>query len=967
MTFRIRSKIPALFICIISFLAIVFTAPAFSADGKMNARVTKSYGKLPLSFVENKGQMDKRARFLIRGPRASAFFRNDGVTFDLWDASKKDRLNKKDMLNKAEPVKAPKPEKRQHAVLKLTFKGADPKCRVEGMDKLPGTTNYMIGNDKSKWHTDVPTYKGVIYKNVWRGIDVIYRGDRNQLKYDIRVNPRADIRKVQLRYDGAQKMWLDKKGTLHIKTAVTEFIEKVPGIYQEKDGKQIPVTGGYRLLDKKTVGFSVKDVDPSLPLVIDPASDLVYSTFLGGTGSQNGWGDTGLGIAVVSSGCAYVTGSTCSTDFPVKLGSYRTSNSGDVDVFIAKLNSSGNDLEYSTYIGGYSFDEGSRIAIDSAGCAYVVGSTSSNDFPTTPGAFDNTNANSDAFIVKLNHSGNALIYSTFLGAGNFKNDRGRDIAIDSSGCAYITGTTDAWTEFPTTPEAFDRTGSGGFVTKLNSTGTELIYSTLINEADPKAIAVDSSGCAYITGTVHHSAFPTTPGAFDTTYNSGVQVGDAFVTKLNALGTGLVYSTFLGGTPKAYSGDDYGEDIAIDSAGCAYVAGSTHCPDFPTTEGAYDRSLGFECDVFVTKFNPSGSGLEYSTFLGGSYYDYGYSIALDSSGCAFISGAPYSQDFPVTPGAYETSYNGDFDLFIAKFNASGSSLEYSTFIGGSGSGRYGHPPSIALDSSNCLYMVGCTESSDFPTTPGAFDTTSNGDHGDVFTMKFFISTHKPDMLIKMGGETSYAGLDIFNTDGTDQTKTQNASVDGTATYSFQVENAGNVDDSFTITGPVDEEGWIVRYYDPNTNDDITSQVTGSGWNSGVLTPGENNGIYATVRPDATVQHGSTRTMLITATSEADDTKIDVVKAVTTSIANRKPDLLIKPGTESIYTGTEIFNTDGSNQTKSMNAAPNQKVTYSFKVKNAGDTNDSFKITAPTGGSGWIVKYYDLSTNAEVTSQ
>ncbi|MHB1459347.1 MAG: DUF7948 domain-containing protein, partial [Armatimonadota bacterium] len=405
---------------------IFMSLPVLSTTQKTDARMAKAYGKLPLSFVENRGQMDKRARYVISGPRASAFFRNDGVTFDLWDASKKAKRDNK-------------PEMREHAVLKLTFKGADPKCRVRGMGALPGKVNYLTSNDRSKWHTNIPTYKGVVYKNVWRGIDVIYRGDRNQLKYDIRVNPDTDIRKIRLQYDGAEKVWLDNEGTLHIKTAVTEFIEKVPGIYQEKSGRKIERTGGYKLINKNTVGFDVKGVDPSLPLVIDPASDLIYSTFLG----VNVLSDEG-GITVDSSGCAYVVGTTGSPDFPTTPGAFDRSNTTGYDAFVTKLNSSGSELVYSTYIGGASWESGNGISIDSLGCAYITGYTQSYNFPTTAGAFDTIISNGeqkpgnqDAFVSKLDANGSALLYSTYMGGSEI--DEAQSIVIDSSNCAYVTG------------------------------------------------------------------------------------------------------------------------------------------------------------------------------------------------------------------------------------------------------------------------------------------------------------------------------------------------------------------------------------------------------------------------------------------------------------------------------------------------------------------------------------------------
>ncbi|MHB1458413.1 MAG: DUF7948 domain-containing protein [Armatimonadota bacterium] len=910
-----------LYLIAVSLYTIV--KPAISADNSVDARIVKSYGRLPLSFVENKGQLDKRARYVITGPKASAFFRNDGVTFDMWDASKKAKQDNK-------------PKLRKHAVLKLTFKGADPKCRVEGIDTLPGKVNYMIGNDKSKWHTNVPTCRGVIYKNVWQGIDIIYRGDRSQLKYDIRVNPDADIRKVRLQYDGVEKIWLDKKGDLHIKTAVTEFIEKVPGIYQEKAGKKIDVIGGYRLMDKKTVGFSVRNADPSLPLVIDPASDLIYSTFLGG----NDGSESGAGIAVDSNGCVYVMGVTSSTNFPTTSGALLAGN----DLFITKLNPSGSQLVYSTFLGGSYTEDGADIAVDSAGCAYVTGYTRSYNFPTTPGALDtvlsdggNDPSDQDGFVTKLNANGSALLYSTYLGGSGI--DEGKSIAVDAIENAYVTG----WTrspDFPTTPDAYDTEfdgGQDGFVIELNQLLTSPVYSTFLggdNVDTSDDIAIDSSGCVYVSGWTNSSDFQTTVGAYSTTGGGG------FVVKLDETGRDLVYSTFTGPSSS---------HIAIDSLGCVYLGGNG-----------------------VRKLSDDGSHIIYSTIIKGSSSDQIRAIAVDSSGCAYVTGFTRSSDFPITEGAFSTSLNGTQDAFITKLNASGDILLYSTFLGGNDADLFYHDDSraIAVDSSGYAYVTGSTSASDFPTTPEAFDTSFNwnpDELGDAFVAKLNMRLLKPDLIIKAGAESSYSGTGIFNTDGTDQTKSLTTSPGQKVTYAFKVINAGRENDSFKIKGPVGEIGWIVKYSDLTTGAEITSLMVGSGWSSGIIVPGASKGICVTVKPDASITAGAVYEMLITATSDGDNTKTDVVKAVTNFVGTYKTDMLIKSGTEASYSGLGTINTDGNNQTKSQNVSVGQKVICAFRAFNAGNANDSFKISGPAGGNGWTVKYLDLSTNADVTSQ
>ena len=722
-----------LILCFITVSLFTITLPAISANQVTNARVATSYGKLPLSFVENKGQMDKRARFVIRGPRASAFFRNDGVTFDLWEASKIKSLDKRDM--KAE--KPSKSEVRKHAVLKLTFKGANPKCQVKGMDTLSGKVNYMIGKDKSKWHTDVPTYKGVTYRNIWHGIDIMYRGDRRQLKYDIRVNPGADIKMVRLQYDGAQRMWLDKKGDLHIKTAVTEFIEKVPGIYQEKAGKRINVSGGYKLLNRNTVGFSVNNVDLTLPLVIDPATDLIYSTYLGGK-----FDESGNGIAVDSYGCAYITGETISTDFPITPGAYDNTPQGDA--FIVKLNASGTKILYSTAFGGQTTDEGMAIAVDAYGCVYLTGDTRSYNFPTTPGAFDESyNEYGDAFVAKLNPYGNKLIYSTILGGSSFGGgigiDTGFDIAVDSSGCAYVCGSTYS-RDFPTTSGAYAESPEGGnsdgFITKLNPAGSKLEYSTFLGGTSGEninSIKVDDYGNAYVTGSTTSSDFPTTLGAYDTTANGN---GDAFFTELDSTGSNLVYSSFIGGT-----GHDNAHSIALDSSGCIYVTGSTDSRHFPITVGAFDTTWNGDYDAFVFKFDIPNNQLIYSTMLGGAKYDGGNSIAVDQSGCAYIAGTTLSSTFPSTPGTFHSTYRAaaegpiydKTDVFVTKLDSDGSRVMYSAFLGGTYTDIVN---GMAIDPTGYVYITGQTDSPDFSATVNAYDKVYNGGNYDSYVTRIW---------------------------------------------------------------------------------------------------------------------------------------------------------------------------------------------------------------------------------------
>ncbi len=395
---------------------------------------------------------------------------------------------------------------------------------------------------------------------------------------------------------------------------------------------------------------------------------LTYATFLGGSNK-----DWGAGIAADGSGAAYVTGGTASADFPTTSGAFdRSYGGGNYDVFVVKLNAFGSALTFATFLGGSSSEWSYGIAVDGSGAAYVTGWTWSSTFPTTSGAFDQSfNGASDAFVVKLNASGSTLAYGTFLGGSG--GDTGADIAVGANGAAYVTGGT-ASTDFPTSSGAFDRSYNGGgadaFVVKLSVSGSALAYATFVggsNGEGGSSIAIDGSGAAYITGETGSTDFPTTPGAFDRSYNGGEGYnGDAFVVKLDPSGSTLVYGAFLGG-----SDDDGGGSIALDGSGAAYITGETRSANFPATPGAFDRSLSGTADAFVAKVNVTGSALVNATFLGGSSFDYGYSVAVDNSGVAHVTGLTYSADFPTTPGAFDRSKGGYEDAYVVKLAMGGA--------------------------------------------------------------------------------------------------------------------------------------------------------------------------------------------------------------------------------------------------------------------------------------------------------
>ncbi|MBI3076514.1 MAG: SBBP repeat-containing protein, partial [Deltaproteobacteria bacterium] len=572
-----------------------------------------------------------------------------------------------------------------------------------------------------------------------------------------------------------------------------------PRIYQENDGVQQPVPGRYVLKGRDQVGIHVAAYDPGRPLVIDPV--LSYSTYLGG-----GSNDEGRGIAVDSAGNIYVTGSTASADFPTTGGfrstsgggtaggfgasrdasgfdpsptsPFQASHGGSDDVFVTKLNAAGSALVYSTYIGGTGLDQGLAIAVDRDGNAHVTGVTESTNFPLVNPVQAARAGGRDAFVAKLNASGSALVYSTYLGGTD--GDSGNAIAVDSGGNAYVTGSTSSANNFPTTAGAFQTTGSVdadfAFVTKLNASGSGLVYSTYLGGGEVpapssavasrpfstgRAIAVDSGGSAYVTGSTSSGAFPTTAGAFQAVHSgpraepgSRVRVGFdevVYVTKLNAAGSGLVYSTYVG--VGGIHTTSIGTAIAVDSAGHAFVAGYTDSIEFPTTGGAFQTALAGDLDdttddAFVTKLNATGSALVYSTYIGGRGLDQALGMAVDAAGNAHITGSTRSSNFPLVNPIQAALAGGRGDAFVTKLNAEGSALLYSTYLGGAGDELEGSAVDrgngLVLDTAGNVYVIGVTSSPNFPTRSPFQDRRAGRD--DAFVAKI-----TPDI-----GEASLSG-------------------------------------------------------------------------------------------------------------------------------------------------------------------------------------------------------------------
>lgn len=749
--FNFRTSALLCFILILSLIGIPTTLltgrasanvhrPRFDSPASLSANFVRqrepgaAYGALPLSFELNQGQTNARVKFLARSAGYLLFLTSTEAVMALDNpaAHRKGKENREARRRLDEGESGENAIRPPRSIVRMKLQGANPAPRIEGLEQLTTTSNYFVGSDPAQWRTNIPSYSRVRYAEVYPGIDMVYYGDQRQLEYDFVVAPGADPNLIQMAFGGIEDFEISRMGDLLLHTARGDIRQSKPVAYQETNGVRQEVCVSYVPNGVGRVGFQLGAYDSARPLIIDPV--LIYSSYLGGSGF-----DQGYAIAVDSLGNAYVTGKTAATDFPTTAGAFQT-NYGGGDAFVTKLNSAGTAVIYSTYLNGAA---GNGIAVDSAGNAYVTGETLTPNFPTTADAFQTSPMGFDAFVTKLNAAGSALVYSSRFG-GNF-DDFGRAIALDGAGNAYITGWTvcrSATCTFPTV-NAFQPNYAGGnndaFVTKINNSGSALVYSTylgggkFINGTEDwgEGIAVDGAGSAYVTGYTYSPDFPVTAGAFDT---AGLGL-DAFITKFAPDGASLAYSTFLGGW-----GREQGHGIAVDANGNAYVAGLTESLDnpfttayegFPVTAGAFQRKGSY--DAFVTKINPQGSALVYSTYLGGSTgVDRAWGIAVDDAGNAYVIGDTTSTNFPTSSPIQATYGGGLSDAFVTKLNALGSGLVYSTFLGGS---LFDEGRGIALNENGDVYATGDTSSSDFPTV-GAVQANNGGgvNHDDAFVVK-----------------------------------------------------------------------------------------------------------------------------------------------------------------------------------------------------------------------------------------
>ncbi len=880
---------------------------ALSSDANTNPNslLKSARGHMPLYFIENRGQVDARASYYLRGKDKTLYFTAEGITFILNRARHE---GAETMLVRTALQSAAQSGPIDRWALKLDFVGAN-RVAPRGEEPTPAVISYFKG-PKDEWKTGLKSYGKLVYADLWPGIDLVYGGTADRIKYMFVVKPGADVSRIQLAYRGAS-ISVNEQQELEIATPMGSFHDDKPYAYQEIADKRVEVPMAYLLqpeAGEKTgrYGFRVGGYDREQPLVLDPAI-LVYAGFIGGL-----LDDRGNGVAVDSDGAVYVAGETSSdeTTFPDGTGfgpipGKDKIQNGGVDAFVAKVKADGTGLEYATFIGGSGDDRGNAIALEQ-GCAppcaaYITGETSSDEtnFPVTTGAFDTTqNGGIDAFVAKLSADGTSLIYVTYIGGAG--DDRGKGIAVDSSGEAYVTGeTTSTEATFPGNigglaalgipgPDQTQNSGFDAFVVKLNLAGTALIYATYVGgNSDDRgnAIAIES-GCAppcaaYIAGETSstQTTFPVAVGP-DLTHNGGI---DAFVAKVNSGGTALVYAGYIGG-----SGTDQANGIAVDGLGNAYVAGETSSTEasFPDGTGFFalgipgpDQTQNGGIDAFVAKVNPAGSALVYAGYIGGVNDDRANAIAIEP-GCAppceaYVTGETNSDQttFPDSVGPGLT-FNGGVDAFVAKVKASGTGLVLAGYIGGSGDDRGN---AIAVDDNGGVYVAGETSSTEnstpskFPVKTGP-DLTQNGGV-DAFVAKI-CTAGCVDLTLKKTGLPT--------------TVLPGPGPAGTVTYTLVVSNKGpDTAHNVTVTDPLPAGATFIPPAVSVPPGAICTVVAPVVCNVGTMIKGSSVTLTIVTRAPAFLG-----TIANTATVEADET--DTKPSNNTATAKTKvilPDLVI----------------------------------------------------------------------------
>ncbi len=695
-------------ICLITFgiiLTIGFPLQGYTEDNLGSGGISQdiqtqriqnleeaiSFGEIPLYFIPNAGQVDKRALFYSRTREYTLWCTHTGLVFDSMAGNG------------------------LRTVSTLHFQGAQ-RAEVVPKNMADYSVSYFKGKNQAEWNPGIQTSRAVLYKGLYKNIDLKLYGNKNQLEYDWIVEKGGDPSQIQFAFDGVKNISISETGDLIVEAAGGQLVHTKPYAYQNIEGEKKELEVSFAEIEKNTYGFVLGDYDPEYDLFIDPLLVFIYATYLGGAELDQAWD-----ITVDSEGLAYITGFTASNDFPTTSGAYNPSHNGAMDVFVTKFNKTGTDLVYSTFIGGSSSDWSYGIAVDADGFVFIAGATASADFPIKGGAYDTLyNGGTDAFVAKLNKNGSDLMLSTFIGGSD--EDTGYDVVLGADGAIFITGSTDS-ADFPTTKGADDQVFGGffdGFATKFDSEASKLIYSTYIGDEyleELFGIAVDEAGAAYVTGYIDYDG------------DLGDGDSDVLAVKLDNKGSKQVYSFIFGG-----GDDESGRAVVVDELKKAYIVGWTASSNFPTTPEAFDPTYNGHTDAFVCKLKIDGSDFVYCSYLGGTCWDWGEDIDLYDDLSAVVTGYTTTGDFPVTEDAFDPIHNGSADAFVSYVSPDGRDLPYSTFLGGR-EPDYG--TGIAVDVFDVTHTAGYTESANFPTTPDAYNPELNNEEGisDGYYVKF----------------------------------------------------------------------------------------------------------------------------------------------------------------------------------------------------------------------------------------
>jgi len=989
-------------------LAFILCGAVSAADSSSDdSEVEAQMMNVSVPFVENQGQIDSEVSYYANTFYGTSYVTQDGITHQIIGEDNKTLVVKEQFLDK------------QGNPITFQAQGEEPSATV---------VSYFTGNNPDNWQTNLPTYNFINLGELYPGITVKLRATGSNIEKLFFVNPGANPNDIQIRILGADGLTIDEEGNLVINSdGFPDVSMSQPIAFQENNNIEVQYQ-----VKENTYGFTIGNYDHNKQLTIDPTlqystylggyntdngndiavdgdgnayitgstnsldfpttpgayqtshagsyyndafvtklnpagTGLVYSTYLGGSMGYDG-NDYGLSIAVDSNGNAYITGQTYSTDFPTTPGAYQTSLASYYDGFVTKLNPTGTGLVYSTYLGGTGNDYGYSIAVDGSGNAYITGSTNSVNFPTTSGAYQTSRSgyNNDAFVSKLNPTGTGLVYSTYLGGTNY--DYGYGVAVDGAGNAYIAGYTYS-TDFPTTTGAYQTSHAGScdvFVSKLNPTGNALIYSTYLGGYYwdyGYGVVVDGDGNAYITGSTCSMDFPTTLGAYQTSLAGNT---DVFVSKLNPTGNALVYSTYLGG----YNYDE-GRAIVVDGDGNAYITGFTGATDFPTTLGAYQTSRAGDYDAFVTKLNPTGNALAYSTYLGGASDDYGRGIAVDGDDNAYITGFTYSTDFPTTTGAYQTNNEGNYDAFVAKLSTVNPMANVTVTKTGNGPLNVGDTGTFTVslhnngpDAAHNVAVTDINVPDGWTVTPSVGSWDSNTNTWNVGTLN---NGDGATLTISGTVTTAMAGTTITNTvietqdEFTQETQSATASITVNPMANVTVTKTGNgplnVGDTGTFTVSLHNNGpdaaHNVAVTDINVPDGWTVTPSVGSWDSNTNTWNVgtlNNGDGATLTISGTVTTAMAGTTITNTVIETQDEFTQETQSATASIT-------VNPETEQ----ADLYINSWSSKS---NPTVGEIYTITFKLGNRGpDTAENVVFTLPLPDG---VEFVDVNVDQGTTS-